>query len=375
MGTLAWLLGFAWGACGVIAVLMDGRLYLWRLWVPLGPIAFFLSRSLNVGAGSLDDSLIADTPRTPTKISATSEPVSPPAPQRPAETTWVPYPIEAAASERPIASSGQRATTDKPPSFLRELADVSVNSPGDSTAREVSYFGLAASLAALVVSILALIASYAATGRGSTSEQDAVIAQLKADADSLRQELQQHRQDAETIRGVKAMVDFLALSNRQDVDRFRQELRQHGESLERLRDGFKALVDAGALSGRQKGVVLDPAEKGFHRIDTTNWFFLVSCQDVTLHIGNPFGTTFIGFRIAVSWGYRMPRNIKDAAGLRQWQASLRRQEFTFRDTLLPSQWNKIEFTLPRTESAAAGCLQLILDTDVVSLTPVASATP
>ena len=72
------------GACGVIALLMDGRLYLWGLWVPLGPIAFFLTRPLNIGMSALDDPPIRDAPRAPSKASlVASEPVSLPAPVGP----------------------------------------------------------------------------------------------------------------------------------------------------------------------------------------------------------------------------------------------------------------------------------------------------
>lgn len=155
-----------------------------------------------------------------------------------------------------------------------------------------------------------------------------------------------------------------------------EELLQEKQKLADFMKYFCNLVDAGSLTGRIQSVVLDPSTKNYKRIDTENGFFLISCQDVkpfidgyklSLHVGNPLGVRFVGFKITVRWGPRYTGDQKDAAGYVKWFSSLKTQDFDFANALEIGQWNEVELRLLNTTASQVGYICMTLDTDKVSL--------
>jgi hypothetical protein len=155
-----------------------------------------------------------------------------------------------------------------------------------------------------------------------------------------------------------------------------RDLQQQRSDLESFRQAFRTLMESGALSARSKFVVLDPASKAFGRVDTENGFFLVSCQDVrpyldghkvTLHIGNPLGVRFVGFKITARWGPRYAGAENDYESYAKWMAGLKARDFSFPDALEPGRWNEVELVLTQTGPRHVGYIQLSLDTNTVAM--------
>lgn len=155
-----------------------------------------------------------------------------------------------------------------------------------------------------------------------------------------------------------------------------RDLQQQRSDFERFRHVTRTLMDSGVLSGRIKFVGLDPASKDYGRIDTDNGFFLVSCQDVrpyldgykvTLHVGNPLGVRFVGFKITARWGPRYTGADNDYESYGRWIAGLKVKVFSFTDALEVGRWNEVELVLTETTANQIGYIQVSLDTNVVSM--------
>jgi hypothetical protein len=155
-----------------------------------------------------------------------------------------------------------------------------------------------------------------------------------------------------------------------------RDLQKQRSDFEGFRQAFQSLANSGGLSGRNKIVVLDPASKSYGRIDTDNGFFLVSCQDVqpyldgykvTLHVGNPLGVRFVGFKITAQWGPRYTVAANDDGSWGRWRAGLKATDFSFTDTLEVGRWNEVELVLAQTTANQVGHIQVSLETNVVSM--------
>lgn len=155
-----------------------------------------------------------------------------------------------------------------------------------------------------------------------------------------------------------------------------RDLQQQRSDLEKFREGFRMLMDSGILSGRTKLVALDPASKAYGRLDTATGFFLVSCQDVQpyldgykviLHIGNPLGVRFVGFKITARWGPRYTGEDNDYESYAKWMGGLKARDFAFADVLEAGRWNEVELVLTQTTAQQVGYIQVSLDTNTVSL--------
>jgi Protein of unknown function (DUF3251) len=155
-----------------------------------------------------------------------------------------------------------------------------------------------------------------------------------------------------------------------------KEAHQQKADFDGFRQTYALMLNSGVFSGRTKTAVLDPFSKGFGRVDTQGGFLLVSCQDaqpyldgykVKLHVGNPLGMTFNGFKITARWG---PRNtITDAASKEyfNWYAALKTKEFNIFQSLEPGRWNVVEMDLPGTDASQIGHVEIAVDTSRVVL--------
>jgi hypothetical protein len=141
-------------------------------------------------------------------------------------------------------------------------------------------------------------------------------------------------------------------------------------------DSFSPPTDSSAVPDRIKFVLLDPAEKGYQRLDTDNAFFFVSCEDaqpyldgqkLTIRIGNPFAVRFVGFTVTVQWGRRYTRNGADNISYAMWKSGLKTKEFSFPTALEPARWSEVELILPATSVDQIGYLEVSMKTNTVSL--------
>jgi len=154
------------------------------------------------------------------------------------------------------------------------------------------------------------------------------------------------------------------------------EFQQHKENYDKFVQAFTMLIQSGSLSSTKKVATLDTTQKSYGKVDTSNGFFLVSCQNtepyldgqkLTLNIGNPLNAGFSGFKVNVRWGPRYSGKKEDVEAYVNWQRSLKYKEFTFPDILEAGRWNKVEIVLADTSPASVSYLEVGLVTDSLSL--------
>lgn len=119
-------------------------------------------------------------------------------------------------------------------------------------------------------------------------------------------------------------------------------------------------------------VTFDPgAPGGYGRLDSVLGTILVSVGTIEpyrdglqceLRIGNPYATNFVGFDIDATWGRKTDFNHYAA-----WKSSLKKQHFTFTDTLTAAHWTSVTLALPATKAEAFHYLDISIKTDVVSM--------
>jgi hypothetical protein len=123
-------------------------------------------------------------------------------------------------------------------------------------------------------------------------------------------------------------------------------------------------------------VVLDPAKRGFGRVDANVGTFAVSLNDVQpfadgvrvrLSLGNLSSATFGGTTtLNLKYGKRMPQGLQ---GWDTWKASLREKKEALTERLLPDHWNPVHVVLPGIEAKDFGYLEVGVSTDVVYMAP------
>lgn len=132
------------------------------------------------------------------------------------------------------------------------------------------------------------------------------------------------------------------------------------------------------LENNEKSISFDPsAANGFLRLRTNNGEFLISLKNVepyldgvrlTINIGNLYSASFNGFKIHAEWG---PRLAKEDTDWPAWINSLKKNDFTFTNTLRAGAWNNITFVLAPAKTDTFGYINLSMETDVISLqTPI-----
>lgn len=120
---------------------------------------------------------------------------------------------------------------------------------------------------------------------------------------------------------------------------------------------------------KNQWVSLDPASPGFHRVNSSAGFFLVSFQSaqpyldgykVVLRIGNPTVAVYEGVKISAAWGARGRADDRIPPKLRNMDVNLPGR-------LEPGSWNDVEMVLPATQSNEMGEVRVALETNRVSL--------
>jgi hypothetical protein len=117
---------------------------------------------------------------------------------------------------------------------------------------------------------------------------------------------------------------------------------------------------------------LDPAQRGFARVDANVGTFAVSLNDVQpfadgvrvhLDLGNLSSATFGSTTtLNLKYGKRMPQ---ESQGWPVWKASLREKKETVTEKLLPGHWNPVQVVLPGIEAKDFGYLEVSISTDMV----------
>jgi outer membrane murein-binding lipoprotein Lpp len=135
---------------------------------------------------------------------------------------------------------------------------------------------------------------------------------------------------------------------------------------------------------RHDSVSLDPAQKGYERIDTDSGFFLVSVTGVEpyldgyrvhLRIGNPAAARYHGFTLTFTWQEPMP--VRKAGESdeeyhkrdREWlKAESHEKTVSFTETLYPSSWNTVSAVVsPATAKELRGLAISSMETDQIAL--------
>ena len=120
-------------------------------------------------------------------------------------------------------------------------------------------------------------------------------------------------------------------------------------------------------------IVIDPAEKGYGRLDTNSGFFFISCEDVQpyldgykliLNIGNPLYVKYDGFKLSIKYGRQFDFKTMNYGN---WEGSLKITEKAFTDELLPATWNKIEMVLAPAKPEEMRYIRISMKTDKVML--------
>lgn len=150
------------------------------------------------------------------------------------------------------------------------------------------------------------------------------------------------------------------------------QLGQHRSELNNLNDD-KMVREMYA----PRQAVLDPTKKNFTPVERNGERFFIRCQDTTpyldgykvaLAVGNPSSALYNGFKLTAVWGKALPvKKWFDAAAQKEWQSSLRTNEFTFTDELRPGTWNKVEIILSPAKSDELEYLAIGLQTGAVRL--------
>ena len=122
-----------------------------------------------------------------------------------------------------------------------------------------------------------------------------------------------------------------------------------------------------------KEASIDPTQKGYCRLDSNNGTFLLSCEkvqpyldgyQVSLLVGNPYAVSFVGFKLAVTWG---PEWNSKTQQYPAWQANLHKKEIEFADELRAASWNRVKLILTPATPSELAYLVVTMQTDTVSM--------
>ncbi len=118
-------------------------------------------------------------------------------------------------------------------------------------------------------------------------------------------------------------------------------------------------------------VIIDPASKGFQRLDANNGSFLISVEDVQpylngykllLSIGNPLDMTFDGLIFKITWGkFRKEESYED------WHNKLNTRDISVVNEIRPGSWNKVELLLVPAGASDLEYISLQIETNQVRL--------
>ena len=123
-------------------------------------------------------------------------------------------------------------------------------------------------------------------------------------------------------------------------------------------------------------VQLDPAQRGYGRVDANVGTFAVSLTDVRpfadsvrvrLNVGNLSAATFNGAKLVLKYGRRMPTGSEPdfANALTDWQLGLQTKEESINERLLPGHWNPVQVTLPGIQPKDFGYLEVSVTTNQI----------
>lgn len=161
--------------------------------------------------------------------------------------------------------------------------------------------------------------------------------------------------------------------------------------IQKLEYDFKILEDI-TLNLQQPRCVLDPTRKGWASVETNVGRLLVRCDTeaavqyldghkINLVIGNPLSMNCTGFKLAVRFGprppvYKAPDDGTDfsskefaswQSNYKSWEKSLKKQQFSFTETLPSGAWTKIDMVLSPSKPEEVGYIDLIMQIDQVVL--------
>lgn len=123
-------------------------------------------------------------------------------------------------------------------------------------------------------------------------------------------------------------------------------------------------------------VQLDPAQRGYGRVDAGVGMFAVALTDVRpfadsvrvrLNVGNLSAATFSGAKLTLKYGRRMPNGSEPdyAAAWSAWSAGIQTKEESITEHLLPAHWNPVQVTLPGIQPKDLGYLEVSISTDQI----------
>jgi hypothetical protein len=123
-------------------------------------------------------------------------------------------------------------------------------------------------------------------------------------------------------------------------------------------------------------VQLDPAQRGYGRVDADLGAFAVSLADVRpfadsvrvrLTVGNLSAATYSGAKLTLKYGRRMPSGSEPdyATAWNNWNASLQTKEEAITERLLPGHWNPVQITLSGIQPKDFGYLEVSVSTDQI----------
>jgi len=176
---------------------------------------------------------------------------------------------------------------------------------------------------------------------------------------------------------LEILVALTVLANTECRGR-RQQQKSEAEDIKQLRkevDDLKSRVDGLSLNfrfsqNRNHTVLLDPAEKGYQRIDSEDGFFLLSTKDVApyldgyrllVEVGNPTTIRYVGFKIKVRWG---PTQLDFGDN----DKTMKRRELAFPATQYPGSWTIVTIPIsPATSEEAHNVVIEAIETNTVSL--------
>jgi Protein of unknown function (DUF3251) len=185
----------------------------------------------------------------------------------------------------------------------------------------------------------------------------------------------------------KLEADLEALRAAIAADNTRPQIQKLEADIEGIRKGMLYLFQ---LPNAEKRAVLDPTAKGYTFVDCAAGRLVVSCagaeqyldgHKIILSIGNPFTSTFTGFKLKTRYGQRPPvfpaaSTAPDQAppDMAAWQAShnaweksLKSQDISFTEALLPGAWTKVELILSPSKPEEVGFIDIQMQTDTLSL--------
>lgn len=180
---------------------------------------------------------------------------------------------------------------------------------------------------------------------------------------------------------------------REAIDRNGRMTEELGTLEAKLRSVFQMQsVEPSLFRSQDPFALIDPHQKGFASVQTTNGSLLVSILNiephldgfkVSLQIGNPYNMTYSGFSVSMRCGSpppKYPRSTGDGAKLAKeslnwieqyvsWKDTLKTKSTSYTDQLPSGKWSKIEFMLAPVTNADLAFMQIAITTNQVNLLP------